>query len=52
VRVDDKYYRLEEFQRGKPPRPFVYVLRRLAAGVPGRNVLLYNSQSAVLTGPR
>ena len=52
VRVDDHYYRLEEFQRSGPPRPFVYVLRRLAAGVPGRTVLLYSTQNAVLTGQR
>jgi len=52
VRVEDKYYRLEEIQRGKPPRPFVYVLRRLAAGVPGRNVLLYAPQNAVPIGQR
>jgi hypothetical protein len=41
VRIADIYYRLESTAEGKRPRPFVYRLRRLAAGVPGRNVLLY-----------
>jgi hypothetical protein len=34
VRVDDIYYRLESVREGRRPRPFVYRLRRLAAGVP------------------
>jgi len=50
VRFADKYYRLEECKRGKATRPFVYVLHRLAAGVPGRNVLLYSPEIAVLQG--
>ena len=41
VRIADVYYRLESAAQGKRPRPFIYRLRRLAAGVPGRNVLLY-----------
>jgi hypothetical protein len=52
VRCEDKYYRLEECRSGKTPRPFVYVLCRLAAGVPGRNVLLYSPQHAVLQSKR
>jgi hypothetical protein len=43
VRVDSVYYRLESFALGARPRPFVYRLRRLSAGVPGRNVILYRS---------
>jgi len=43
VRVDDSYYRLESVGEGRRPRPFVYRLRRLSAGVPGRNVILYRS---------
>ena len=46
VRFEDKYYRLEECKRGKPARPFVYVLNRLPAGVPGRTVLLYSPETA------
>jgi hypothetical protein len=46
VRVDDVYYRLESIAEGQRPRPFVYRLRRLAAGVPGRNVILYHSPVA------
>jgi len=43
VRVDDLYYRLGSVCEGRRPRPFVYRLRRLAGGVPGRNVILYHS---------
>jgi hypothetical protein len=41
VRVGVVYYRLEAASEGSRPRPFIYRLHRLAAGVPGRNVLLY-----------
>jgi len=42
VRVGDVYYRLEEATRSGAPRPFVYRLRKLAAGVPGRTVIVYD----------
>jgi hypothetical protein len=42
VRYQDRYYRLEDSSRTSGPRPFVYKLRRLAAGVPGRTVLIYS----------
>jgi hypothetical protein len=41
VRIGQLYCRLESASEGPRPRPFVYQLRRLSAGVPGRNVLLY-----------
>lgn len=41
VRIEDSYYRLEECVRGASTRPFVYKLRRLSKGVPGRSVLVY-----------
>jgi hypothetical protein len=41
VRYLDGYYRLESDSSAAGPRPFRYRLRRLAAGVPGRTVLLY-----------
>ncbi|MGC1268609.1 MAG: hypothetical protein WA853_20195 [Candidatus Acidiferrum sp.] len=41
VRFQDNYYRLEECVRGAFPRPFIYRLRRLSKGVPGRTVLIY-----------
>jgi hypothetical protein len=44
VRYQDSYYRLEECAKGAAPRPFRYVLRRLPAGVPGRNVLVYSPE--------
>ena len=43
VRVDETYYRLEHASTEKGARPFRYRLRRLEAGVPGRNVLLYRT---------
>ena len=36
-------HRPPEGGKGHRPRPFVYRLRRLPAGVPGRNVILYRS---------
>ncbi|MGB6686006.1 MAG: hypothetical protein WBH24_20305 [Candidatus Acidiferrum sp.] len=42
VRFEDRSYRLEECSRGPAPRPFIYKLRRLPAGVPGRTVLIYS----------
>lgn len=41
VRYQDRYYRLEECARASGPRPFVYKLRKLPKGVPGRTVLTY-----------
>lgn len=43
VRVNGVYYRLEESGLGKGARPFWYRLKKLAAGVPGRNVIFYSS---------
>lgn len=42
VRFEDRYYRLEESSRGSAPRTFLYKLRRLPKGVPGRSVLIYS----------
>jgi len=47
VRVGGVYYRLEAAAEGSRPRPFIYRLRRLPAGVPGRNVLLYEPPRAM-----
>jgi hypothetical protein len=41
VKVGDAYFRLEQASNGTAPRPFVFRLRRLAAGVPGRTVIVY-----------
>jgi hypothetical protein len=49
VCIAGSYYRLESTADGKRPRPFIYRLRRLAAGVPGRNVILYNSPATADT---
>jgi hypothetical protein len=52
VRYEDRYYRLEECFRKSGPRPFVYKLRRLSAGVPGRTVLIYSPNEAPVTASR
>jgi hypothetical protein len=50
VRYQDTFYRLEGFSEGAEPRPFRYTLRRLAAGVMGRTVLVYSpKEEPVLT---
>lgn len=41
VRYQDTFYRLEANSTGMPPRPFRYTMRKLAAGVMGRTVLVY-----------
>jgi hypothetical protein len=50
VRYQNGFYRLEGSSRGSASRPFLYTLRRLSAGVPGRNVLLYSPETPVLRG--
>jgi len=44
VRHEDRYYQLEACSRGSAPRPFIYVLRKLPAGAPGRTVLIYSPE--------
>ena len=44
VRIEDRYYRLESSWKINGQRPYVYALRRLAAGVSGRNVIIYSPQ--------
>ena len=41
IRVEEQYYRLEASFREATARPYVYRLRKLLAGVPGRTVILY-----------
>jgi len=48
VRYLDAYYRLESDSRGGGARSFLYQLRKLPAGVPGRTVLLYAPSDAVI----
>jgi hypothetical protein len=52
VRFEEAYYRLEDSSKCPGARPFRYTLRRLSAGVPGRKVLLYTPQDAVVAGKR
>jgi hypothetical protein len=52
VRYEDRYYRLEECSRKSGLRPFVFKLRRLSAGVPGRSVLIYSPDEAPVTATR
>ena len=41
VRIGDRYFRLEQLAAGAKPRPYIFRLRRVAAGVPGWNVIVY-----------
>jgi len=52
VRHEDRYYQLEASMQGTAPRPFVYVLRRLSAGVPGRSVLIYSPEQTPVLADR
>src|SRR5229473_3130255 len=47
VRIGDTYFRLEQLTQGNAPRPFVFRLRRVAAGAPGRTVIVYESPREV-----
>jgi len=49
VRYDNAYYRLEAQSRGAVPRPFVYVLLKLSAGVPSRTVLQYQPAGVLVS---
>jgi hypothetical protein len=44
VRYEDRYYQLTECSQGTAPRPFIYTLRKLSAGVPSRSVLIYSPE--------
>ena len=46
VRAGAVYFRLEQALNGEGPRPFIYRLRRLEAGVPGRTVIVYERPNA------
>ena len=48
IRFESEYYRLESCSVGVGVRPFRYRLHRLAAGVPGRTVLIYEPADAVV----
>lgn len=44
IRYECRYYQLTECSQGTAPRPFIYTLRQLSAGVPGRSVLIYSPE--------
>lgn len=46
VNIGSSYYGLEEAITAKAPRPWVYRLKKLAAGVPGRSVIVYEAPRA------
>lgn len=52
VRYEDRYYQLTECSQGTAPRPFLYTLRRLSAGVPGRSVLIYSPEQPPILANR
>jgi hypothetical protein len=52
IRYEDRYFQLEACSDRSAPRPFVYTLRRLPAGVPGRSVLIYSPTQAPVRAER
>jgi hypothetical protein len=44
IRYEGTYYSLEAIAQREAPRPFIYTLRRLSAGVPSRTVLTYSPE--------
>jgi hypothetical protein len=52
VRYEDRYYQLTEYVQGTAPRPFIYTLRRLSVGVPGRSVLTYSPEQSPIRTER
>ncbi len=52
VRYLDGYYRLESDSKAGGARSFLYQLRRLPAGVPGRTVLIYSPFDPVIRKSR
>lgn len=48
VRYGNDYYRLEVSSERTGPRPFLYLLHRLPAGVPGRIVIDYRPEDAIV----
>ena len=48
VRFSNVYFRLEKSAQTSGSRPFLYILRRLSAGVPGRAVLAYRPDPSPL----
>lgn len=48
ISIGNDYYRLEISSQQAGPRPFLYLLRRLPAGVPGRTVISYSPEDAIV----
>jgi hypothetical protein len=43
----DQYYRIDSFSHESGPRPYVFLLRSVSAGVRSRSVILYSPERAV-----
>jgi len=50
IRYKDAYYRVQAVRTDRPPRPFVFELMRMPAGVPSRSVLLYSPEDPLEKG--
>jgi len=46
LRYKERYYRIQSFLQEGGPRPFVFLLSALAAGVPSRSVIIYSPETA------
>jgi hypothetical protein len=52
VRFEDRYYRMEARLTAAKPRPAVYLLARLAAGVPSSSVIFYEHVAPQVANPQ
>jgi hypothetical protein len=51
LRYEGRYYRIESNSQESGARPFVFLLRLLAAGVPSYSVILYSPETAAPAAP-
>jgi hypothetical protein len=51
LRYQERYYRIQSCLQEGGPRPFVFLLSALAAGVPSRSVILYSPEAPVSVSP-
>jgi hypothetical protein len=51
LRYENRYYRIESSSQESGARPFVFLLRSIAAGVPSYSVILYSPETPVPARP-
>ena len=51
LRYEERFYRIQSCLQEGGPRPFVFLLSALAAGVPSRSVIIYSPEAPVPVSP-